>query len=70
LPAPESLAAAYAERHRRDCRLAWWIGAHEDASLHAGLVGLGIRLGWVNKDEKEWAEAPAQAYRVSIGLQI
>jgi tetratricopeptide (TPR) repeat protein len=48
-----TLAAAYAERHRRDYRLAWWIGAHEEASLHAGLVGLGIRLGWVDKDEKE-----------------
>jgi tetratricopeptide (TPR) repeat protein len=48
-----SLAAAYAERHRRDYRLTWWIGAHEEASLHAGLVALGIRLGWVAKDEKE-----------------
>jgi tetratricopeptide (TPR) repeat protein len=48
-----TLAAAYAERHRRDYRLAWWIGAHEEASLHAGLVGLGIRLGWVDKDQKE-----------------
>jgi hypothetical protein len=30
-----TLAAAYAERCRRDLRLAWWIGAHEDASLRA-----------------------------------
>jgi tetratricopeptide (TPR) repeat protein len=48
-----TLAAAYAERHRRNGGLAWWIGAHEDLSLRAGLVGLGIRLGWVDKDEKE-----------------
>jgi hypothetical protein len=48
-----TLAAAYAERHRREVRLAWWIGAHEDTSLRAGLVGLGIRLGWVDKDDKE-----------------
>jgi tetratricopeptide (TPR) repeat protein len=52
-----TLAAAYAERHRRDHRLAWWISAHDEASLHAGLVGLGIRLGWVDKDRNEAEEA-------------
>jgi hypothetical protein len=45
-----TLAAAYAECHRRDHRLAWWIGAHEETSLRAGLIGLGIRLGWVGKE--------------------
>lgn len=44
-----TLAAAYAERHRRDYRLTWWIGAHVETSLRAGLVGLGIRLGRVGK---------------------
>jgi tetratricopeptide (TPR) repeat protein len=48
-----TLAAAYAERHRRDYRLAWWIGAHEETTLRAGLVGLGIRLGWVGKETEE-----------------
>jgi tetratricopeptide (TPR) repeat protein len=48
-----TLAAAYAERHRRDYRLAWWIGAYEEVSLRAGLVSLGIRLGWVGKETEE-----------------
>jgi DNA-binding winged helix-turn-helix (wHTH) protein/tetratricopeptide (TPR) repeat protein len=48
-----TLAAACAERHCRDGGSAWWIRAHEEASLRADLVGLGIRLGWVGKDEKE-----------------
>jgi DNA-binding winged helix-turn-helix (wHTH) protein/tetratricopeptide (TPR) repeat protein len=48
-----TLAAAYAERHRRSGGSAWWIRAHEEASLRADLVGLGIRLGWVDKDERE-----------------
>jgi tetratricopeptide (TPR) repeat protein len=48
-----TLAAAYAERHRRDYRLKWWIGAHEETTLRAGLVSLGIRLGWVGKETEE-----------------
>ncbi len=48
-----TLAAAYAERHRRNGGSAWWIRAHEEASLRADLVGLGTRLGWVGKDHDE-----------------
>jgi hypothetical protein len=48
-----TLAAAYAERHRRDYRATWWIRAQTEPTLRADLVGLGIRLGWVAADEKE-----------------
>jgi tetratricopeptide (TPR) repeat protein len=48
-----TLAAVYAERHRRNGGPAWWIRTHEDASLRADLVSLGIKLGWVREDEKE-----------------
>jgi tetratricopeptide (TPR) repeat protein len=47
------LAAAYAERHRRDYRATWWIRAETEAGLRADLVGLGVRLGWVGADDKE-----------------
>jgi hypothetical protein len=48
-----TLAAAYANRHRRDYRATWWIGAQSEPTLRADLVGLGVRLGWVAADEKE-----------------
>jgi len=48
-----TLAAAYAERHRGDYRLTWWIRAQAESSLRADLVALGIRLGWVAADDKE-----------------
>jgi TIR domain/AAA ATPase domain len=48
-----TLAAAYAERHRRDYRATWWIRAQATSTLRADLVALGIRLGWVGLDDKE-----------------
>lgn len=48
-----TLAAAYAERHRRDWRAAWWIRAQTDSTTRADFAALGMRLGWVTKDEKE-----------------
>jgi hypothetical protein len=53
-----TLAAAYADLHRGDYRVTWWIRAQADVSLHADLVALGIRMAWVAPDEKE---APALA---------
>ena len=48
-----TLAAAYAERHRRDYRATWWIKAQTESGIRADLVGLGVRLNWVMPDEKE-----------------
>ena len=51
-----TLAAAYAERHRGEYRATWWVRAQTADSMRAGLVALGLRLGWVELDEKD---APA-----------
>jgi tetratricopeptide (TPR) repeat protein len=48
-----TLAAAYAERHRSDYRATWWIRAQTEPTMRADLVGLGVRLGWVEADAKE-----------------
>ncbi len=48
-----TLAAAFADRHRRDYRATWWIGAQTQASMRADLVALGVRLGWAAADDKE-----------------
>jgi hypothetical protein len=48
-----TLAAAYAEYHRSDYRATWWIRAQTEPTLRGDLIGLGIRLGWVDADEKE-----------------
>src|SRR5262249_13757855 len=45
--------AAYAERHRGDYRVTWWIRAQAESTMRADLVGLGVRLGWAAADEKE-----------------
>ena len=47
------LAAAYAERHRCDYRATWWIRAQTEPTMRADLVALGVRLGWVEADDKE-----------------
>src|SRR6516162_5827598 len=47
------LAAAYAERHRRNYRATWWARAQSEPTVRADLVALGVRLGWVPSDEKE-----------------
>jgi hypothetical protein len=48
-----TLAAAYTERHRNDYRATWWIRAQTESTLRADLVALGVRLGWVDVDDKE-----------------
>ena len=48
-----TLAATYAERHRSNYRATWWIRAQTEPTMRADLVALGVRLGWVNVDEKE-----------------
>jgi hypothetical protein len=47
------LAAAYAARHANDYRATWWIRAETESGMRADLVGLGVRLGWVDPEEKE-----------------
>jgi transcriptional regulator with XRE-family HTH domain len=47
------LAAAYADRHANDYRATWWIRAETESGMRADLVGLGVRLNWVNPEEKE-----------------
>jgi tetratricopeptide (TPR) repeat protein len=47
-----TLAAAYAERHRGDYRVTWWVKAQTEPTMRADLVGLGVRLKWVAADEK------------------
>jgi hypothetical protein len=47
------LAAAYAEHHRRDYRVTWWLRAQTEAGMRADLTALGVRLDWVSPDEKE-----------------
>jgi hypothetical protein len=48
-----TLAAAYADRHRAGYRATWWIRAQTESTIRAGLVALGIRLGWVSTDDKK-----------------
>jgi tetratricopeptide (TPR) repeat protein len=48
-----TLAAAYAELHRSDYRAIWWIRAQTEAGMRADLAGLGVRLNWVDADDKE-----------------
>ncbi len=48
-----TLAAAYAERQKGDCRATWWIRAQTPDTMRADLVSLGVRLGWIAADEKE-----------------
>jgi hypothetical protein len=48
-----TLAAAYAERHRRDYRATWWIRAQTETTMRSDLIALAVRLGWIAADEKE-----------------
>lgn len=48
-----TLAAAYAEQHRDSYRATWWIRAETIPTMRADLVGLGVRLGWIDPNEKE-----------------
>lgn len=50
-----TLAAAYAEHHRGDYRATWWVRAQTEPSMRADLVGLGVRLSWVDAEETEEA---------------
>jgi hypothetical protein len=62
-----TLAAAYAERHSDDYRVIWWIRAQAESSLRADLVTLGIRLGWLDADEKEEPAVAAAMARLRHG---
>jgi len=59
-----TLAAAYAEYHHSDYRATWWIRAQTEPTLRGDLVGLGIRLGWVNADEEEEPAVEAEMKRL------
>jgi tetratricopeptide (TPR) repeat protein len=48
-----TLAAAYADRHLNNYRAIWWIRAETEIALRADLVALGIRLAWVDANDKE-----------------
>ena len=48
-----TLAAAYAYRHKSQYRIVWWIRAETAAAIASDLISLGIRLGWVDRDEQE-----------------
>jgi hypothetical protein len=48
-----TLAAAYAERHRRDYRATWWIRAQTEITMRTDLIALALRLGWIAGIEKE-----------------
>ncbi|MGO8100697.1 tetratricopeptide repeat protein [Rhizobium leguminosarum] len=48
-----TVAAAYAERHRKEYRAIWWIRAQSASTLRTDLVALGRRLGWAALDERE-----------------
>ena len=48
-----TLAAAYAERRRAEYRATWWIRAQTESSMRADLVSLGVRLGWLEAEDKE-----------------
>jgi tetratricopeptide (TPR) repeat protein len=60
-----TLAANYAERHRREYRATWWVRAQSDEMMRADLIGLGVRLNWVPAD----AEAKCAFAAVSERLQ-
>ena len=48
-----TLAAAYAERHRREYRATWWIRADAESTVRADLVSLGAQLGWFAAGDHE-----------------
>lgn len=48
-----ALAAEYANRHRAAYHAVCWIGAHTDSAIRAGLMSLGVRLGWIRSDSRE-----------------
>jgi tetratricopeptide (TPR) repeat protein len=48
-----TLAAAFAERRRRDYRATWWIRAQTETTMRTDLIALAVRLGWITAIEKE-----------------
>jgi len=50
-----TLAAVYAHKNRRNYRATWWIAAQTESTLRADLAGLGVAMGWIDRDEKEEA---------------
>jgi tetratricopeptide (TPR) repeat protein len=59
-----TLAAAFAERHRRDYRAMWWIRAQTDTTMRTDLIALAVRLGWVAAIENEEAALAAMMERM------
>ncbi len=53
------LAAYYADHNAKDYRATWWLRAQTPETLRADLAGLGVRLGWVDKDAQEVAAVAA-----------
>ena len=45
------LAAEYAQRHRTDHRITWWLNAESEESTKSGILALGRRLNWVTRDD-------------------
>jgi tetratricopeptide (TPR) repeat protein len=47
------LASAAAFDLRSDYDVVWWISAASEAAVGAGLIGLGLRLGWIDAATRE-----------------
>ena len=60
-----TLAAYYAHERAKDYRATWWLRAQTPETLRADLVGLGVRLGWVDKDAKEEAAVETVLQRLA-----
>jgi tetratricopeptide (TPR) repeat protein len=60
-----TLAAAYAERHRREFRATWWIRAHDESMMRTDIVALGTRLGWIHPQTGEEAAFSTVMERLS-----
>jgi hypothetical protein len=48
-----TFAAAYADKHKGDYEVIWWIRAHENSAIHGDLVSLGLEIGWVSTGTQE-----------------
>jgi tetratricopeptide (TPR) repeat protein len=59
------LAATYAALYRGDYRATWWIRAQSDSAIRSDLVGLGVRLGWVDARKEEALALPEVIERLN-----
>lgn len=62
-----TLAAAYATLHYNDYKNIGWIRAQTQEVMQADLIGLGVRLGWINADEKSPGSLAIVADRLRHG---